>query len=91
MIPLVAGIVSFTLGVYGVLAKRDIIRIFFGVTLMLSGISLLLITLGTVSSYVLVVFIWTVEIVEVIVTIALFLYLARKNVHDLSGLWRFKW
>ncbi len=99
-LPVVLGVslAVFALGIYGVLAKRDILRIAIGGTLMLSAVTLLLVALAqalpqqgmaTVQAFVLVV--WAVEAVEAIVAIALFLYLARKGITDIDELRELKW
>ena len=94
MIPLVTSLVLFALGVYGVLTKKDVVRIFIGVTIMLSGVTLLLVTTAgnhAAMSYSIVLFVWVVEVMEVIITIAIFLYLARHGTQDVRMLREFKW
>jgi len=94
MMALFTSIVVFALGVYGVLSRHDILRLFISVSLMLSSITLLLVRLaGTAAStmYTIVLIVWVVEVVGVIIAIAIFLYLVRNGATTVDVLREFKW
>ena len=95
---LITSIVLFALGVYGVLAKRDLLRIVISVTIILGSITLLAAVLaatmttdGAAMAYSLVLFVWAVEVIEILIGLALFLYLSKKGITDISILEQFRW
>ena len=81
-------IIAFCLGVYGILTRRDVIRLLFSASLMVSGVTLLAVMRGNPT---IVLFAWIVEVVEVILAIALTIYLSRKGISDVTGLRGFRW
>jgi len=86
----------FGLGVYGVLTRKDLLRIVISVTIILGSITLLAAILaqvygGSGMAYSLVLFIWAVEVIEVLIGLALFLYLNKKGITDITFLEQFKW
>jgi len=96
-IPLVASVALFAIGIGGVLTRRDILRILISVSIILGSITLLLVTLaGTGAAnatvnYSFVLFVWAVEILEVVVALVIFLYLARTGKTDVAELRELKW
>ena len=98
-IALLASLVLFTIGIVGVLIRRDILRILISVSIILGSITLLLVALsatqqtvdGLHSNQSFVLFVWAVEVMEVLVAIAIFLYLARSNKSDINSLQQLKW
>lgn len=88
MIPVITALVLFMVGIYGVLSRKDILRILISVSVILGSITLLLATQATASSYSFILFIWVVEVVEIIIALAIFLYLGKKEITELQQL---KW
>jgi len=108
-------LILFTIGIYGVTTKRDILRILISVSIILGSITLLLVTLTKVetgqeiaigvtsntisnvvtnaigANYSFVLFVWAVEVVEIVVALAIFLYLARSGKTDMNELQELKW
>jgi NADH-quinone oxidoreductase subunit K len=92
MIPLIASMVLFSIGIYGVLSKRDILRITISVSVILGSITLLLASLAQNSgNYSFILFIWAVEVMEILVALAVFLYLARSEKKDINDLQQLRW
>jgi NADH-quinone oxidoreductase subunit K len=77
MIALLTSLILFSIGIFGVISRRDLLRILISVSIMLGSITLLLVTLATTTSasmnYSLILFVWAVEVVEIIIALALFL------------------
>lgn len=96
-IPLLTSIVLFAIGIGGVLTKRDLLRIVISVSIILGSITLLLVALATANPaaatahYSFVLFIWAVEVMEIIIALAAFLYLSRNNKTDVNELRQWKW
>ena len=96
---LITGIVLFAVGVYGVLAKRDMLRILMSVAIMLGSITIIAVVLAQTQetttavamgqSFVL--FTWIIEVMEILFALALFIYLVRSGHADVSTLRRLKW
>ncbi|MDD9953344.1 MAG: NADH-quinone oxidoreductase subunit K [Candidatus Woesearchaeota archaeon] len=85
-------IILFGIGVYGVLARRDILRIIMSVAIMLGSITVLAVALGSqLISQSFVLFVWSVEVLEIILGLAIFLYLARHDTKDINKLQELKW
>lgn len=86
------GFALFALGLYGVLTRRDVLRVLIGAMLMLASITLLAVALsrGAVGQA-LVLFAWVVEIVEILVGLAIFLYLNAKGTTSIRDLRELKW
>lgn len=98
ILALITAMLTFAIGVYGVLSRRDILRVVISVTIMLSSITLLLLVLAhgmnsqaVEMAYSIVPFVWAVEVMEVIVALALFIYLARNDMEDMDALRSFRW
>ena len=93
---LVLGGMMFTIGVVGVLVRRNAIVIFMFIELMLNAVNLLLVTFsrmeGTLDGQILVFFVLVVAAAEVVVGLAIITLIARRrasaNVDDLHIL---KW
>jgi len=89
---LVLAALMFTIGVVGVLVRRNAIVIFMFVELMLNAVNLVFVTFarmhGEVSGQVLVFFVLVVAAAEVVVGLAIILLIARRrgsaNVDDAS-------
>jgi NADH-quinone oxidoreductase subunit K len=77
MIALITSFILFSIGVFGVLSRKDLLRILISVSIMLGSITLLLVTLSTATTastnYSLILFVWAVEVAEIILALALFL------------------
>lgn len=86
MIALLTSFILFSIGIFGVVSRRDILRILISVSIMLGAITLLLVTLATTTTvgqnYSLVLFVWAVEIMEIIVALAFFLA-SKGNTEEL--------
>ncbi|HEX3326243.1 MAG TPA: NADH-quinone oxidoreductase subunit NuoK [Actinomycetota bacterium] len=86
----------FTIGVVGVLVRRNAIVIFMFVELMLNAVNLIFVTFarmhGTVDGQILVFFVLVVAAAEVTVGLAIILMIARRrNSADVDGLHLLKW
>lgn len=91
MTPLIIALVLFAIGIYGVLSRRDLLRLLISVSVILGSITLLLVAQASSSSYSFVLFVWAVEVVEIIIALAAFIYLARSGKTDLHALTELKW
>lgn len=80
MIPIIA-LILFAVGIYGVLSRKDLLRILISVSIILGSITLLLAYQGTAQSYSLILFIWVVEVVEIITALAIFIYVGKKELN----------
>jgi NADH-quinone oxidoreductase subunit K len=89
----VISLMLFTLGIAGVLLRRDLPRILISVSIILASITLLLVALanGNYSSYSFVLFVWIVEVVEILIALAIFVFIARSGKHDINALQELKW
>ena len=86
----------FTIGVVGVLVRRNAIVIFMFVELMLNAVNLMFVTFarmhGTVDGQILVFFVLVVAAAEVTVGLAIILMIARRrNSADVDGVHLLKW
>jgi NADH-quinone oxidoreductase subunit K len=86
----------FTIGVVGVLVRRNAIVIFMFVELMLNAVNLIFVTFarmhGTVDGQILVFFVLVVAAAEVTVGLAIILMIARRrNSADVDGVHLLKW
>jgi NADH-quinone oxidoreductase subunit K len=86
----------FTVGVVGVLVRRNAIVIFMFVELMLNAVNLIFVTFarmhGTVDGQILVFFVLVVAAAEVTVGLAIILMIARRrNSADVDGVHLLKW
>jgi NADH-quinone oxidoreductase subunit K len=86
----------FTIGVVGVLVRRNAIVIFMFVELMLNAVNLIFVTFarmhGTVDGQILVFFVLVVAAAEVTVGLAIILMIARRrNSADVDGVHVLKW
>jgi NADH-quinone oxidoreductase subunit K len=86
----------FTIGVLGVLVRRNAIVIFMFVELMLNAVNLIFVTFarmhGTVDGQILVFFVLVVAAAEVTVGLAIILMIARhRNSADVDGVHLLKW
>jgi NADH:ubiquinone oxidoreductase subunit K len=82
------------LGAYGVLTRTDLLRIFIGAALLMSGITLLLVALAGERLRLaasLVILSWIVEAVMLVAIIALFIVLARREKSDTRSLRELRW
>lgn len=91
MTPLIIALVLFSIGIYGVLSRRDLLRLLISVSIILGSITLLLVAQASAQSYSFVLFVWVVEVVEIIIALAAFIYLARSGKTDLHKLTELKW
>ena len=92
MIAVLTSLVLFAVGIFGVLVKRDILRILISVSIMLGSITLLLVALAKGNpSYAFVLFIWVVEIMEILVALSVFIYLSRSDKKDINELQELRW
>ena len=90
--PLITSLLLFAIGIYGVIANRTLVRIVISVSVILGSITLLLLALATSSanqSFVL--FVWAVEVMEILVAIAIFVYISRNDKKDINDLQQLKW
>jgi NADH-quinone oxidoreductase subunit K len=86
----------FTIGVVGVLVRRNAIVIFMFVELMLNAVNLMFVTFarmhGAVDGQILVFFVLVVAAAEVTVGLAIILMIARRrNSADVDGVHLLKW
>jgi NADH-quinone oxidoreductase subunit K len=86
----------FTIGVVGVLVRRNAIVIFMFVELMLNAVNLIFVTFarmhGNVDGQILVFFVLVVAAAEVTVGLAIILMIARRrNSADVDGVHLLKW
>jgi NADH-quinone oxidoreductase subunit K len=86
----------FTIGVVGVLVRRNAIVIFMFVELMLNAVNLIFVTFarmhGTVDGQILVFFVLVVAAAEVTVGLAIILMITRRrNSADVDGVHLLKW
>jgi NADH-quinone oxidoreductase subunit K len=86
----------FTIGVVGVLVRRNAIVIFMFVELMLNAVNLIFVTFarmhGSVDGQILVFFVLVVAAAEVTVGLAIILMIARRrNSADVDGVHLLKW
>lgn len=92
-------IVLFVIGIFGLLSRKDLLRILISAMILLGGITILAVALSTMqtdpsSSGILQSFIllaWAIEVVEVVVGIALFIRLAKMGKIDLSQMREMRW
>jgi NADH:ubiquinone oxidoreductase subunit K len=84
----------FAIGLYGLLTNRDIVRIFISLSIMLASVALNLAAFSSIynsvdgQAYVL--FIWVIEVIEIIIALSMFLYLSKKGITDINELNNFK-
>jgi NADH-quinone oxidoreductase subunit K len=92
-VTLLASFLLFTIGLFGVLIKRDLPRIIISVSIMLGSVALLLVTLaqGNPANLSFVLFIWAAEVMEIIIGLAFFIFLNRSATTELNDLQRLKW
>lgn len=91
MIVVSTAILLFAIGVYGILSKRDLLRIVISVAIMLGSITLLAVSLGEGAlPQSIVLFVWAIEIAEIVIGVAVFLYIARSG-RSLQDLQEMKW
>jgi len=96
---MITAMILFSLGVYGVLSRKDILRIVISVTIMLGSITLIAIVLAQMQTtpetmammYSFVLFTWVIEVIEVLIALALFLVLAKRGTTDVTLLEQMKW
>jgi NADH-quinone oxidoreductase subunit K len=91
---LITSLALFAIGVSGVLTRRDLPRILISVSIILASITLLLVTLTTASNignHSFVLFIWAVEVMEIVMALAIFIYLVRSGKTDINELKEMKW
>jgi NADH-quinone oxidoreductase subunit K len=86
MIPLITSLVLFSIGIYGVLSRKDILRILISVSIMLGSITLLLASNPSSTNYGFVLFVWVVEVMEILIALAIFIYLSKKDIDELQQL-----
>ena len=89
--PLALGAILFSIGIYGVLARRNAVLVLIGVELILNAANLLFVTMGSVlddvlrTGHVLTLFLITIAAAEMGVALAVDLALFRDRGHiDLS-------
>jgi NADH-quinone oxidoreductase subunit K len=93
---LIASVVLFGLGAAGALTRKDLLRVLLSVSIMLGGVTLLLVALATTPAaaaqqHVLVLFAWAVEIAEILIAITLFVNASRIGAPHLADLRNLKW
>ena len=94
-ISLMTSVALFAIGISGVLTRRDIPRILISVSIILASITLLLVTLAQPTTlnhnYAFVLIIWAVEVMEIVIALSIFIYLARNDKTDINELTELKW
>lgn len=95
---MLTSIVLVVLGIFGILSRRDLLRIIISAMILLGGITILAVALsvqadplssGTLQSFILLA--WAIEVVEVVVGIALFIRLAKMGKTDLAQMRELRW
>jgi NADH:ubiquinone oxidoreductase subunit K len=96
LVPLLTSLALFGIGIGGVLSHRDILRIVISVSILLGSITLLFVALAKttftpIPTYSFVLFVWAVEVTEILLALSIFLYLARSGKEDINKLEELKW
>lgn len=80
--------IFFAIGLYGVMVNRNLVRLFISLSIMLAAVALTLASSAHGGSIVL--FIWVVEVLEIIMALSLFIYLKKNGITNLDELEEFR-
>jgi NADH-quinone oxidoreductase subunit K len=86
---IITSAVLFSIGVAGLLTRRDLLRILISISIMLAAIAVLAVALAVNQTFVM--FLWVIEVVEIIMALAIFIYLSRNDKKDINSLTELKW
>ena len=91
---LLLSLILFTIGLWGVLRSRTLLKIFMSVEVMLASINLFILSLAGdgAKSSVFVMFVWLISVAEISIVLALFILMYRRlKTMDVNTLKKLKW